>query len=104
MVNHISLSTPVRGHGKSNMTLDILSQEARTYSLGFQEMVFFSHDKEYVVRLVEIKSFFLMKGEYAYSKKTGSWYKYSLKHKHKVKEVPASTVPKEFRAWLSLLT
>ena len=104
MDNHISLSTIVRGYGKSNMTWDISSQEARTRSLGMLEMVFFSHGKEYVVRLVEIKSFFLMKGEYAYSKKTGSWYKYSLKHKHKAKDVPASTVPKEFRAWLSLLT
>ena len=104
MDNHISLNTIVRGYGKSNMTWDISSQEARTRSLGMQEMVFFSHGKEYVVRLVEIKSFFLMKGEYAYSKKTGSWYKYSFKHKYKAKDVPASTVPKEFRAWLSLLT
>ena len=104
MVNHISLSTPVRGNGKSNMTRDFVSLGARAFSLGMQEMVFFSHDKEYVVSLVEIKSFFLMKGEYAYSKKTGSWYKYSFKHKHKVKEVPASTVPKEFRAWLSLIS
>lgn len=97
MVNHISLNM-------TNRTRDFVSQKARVFSLGMQEMVFFSHGKEYVVRLVEIKSFFLMKGEYAYSKKTGSWYKYSLKHKHKAKDVPASTVPKEFRAWLSLLT